>query len=78
MSRRSKSRAFEEFICWAEKLAACLDHGLSKEEFEALDHWERSKEFTGSTDQWPGWAPRIGPRPGAPIPSPVLLERWSA
>lgn len=74
MSRRSNSHAFEEFICWAEKLAACLDRGLTDEEFEALDCWERSPEFT-STDEWPGWGPKIGTRPGAPIPAPTLLRR---
>lgn len=72
MSTRPNSRGLAEFICWAEKLAACLDHGLTDEEFKELDRWDRERDPELTTGDWPGWAPHIGPRPGAAIPSPSL------
>jgi hypothetical protein len=74
VSAASKSRALDDLLRWAAGLAQCLDHGLSDEERQALDRWESSPEFT-STDDWPGWGPRIGLRPDTAVAPRVLLRR---
>jgi hypothetical protein len=74
MTKTSKNSQVLIRLRWAESMVACLDHGLSDEEREALDCWESSPAFT-STDEWPGWAPHIGLPPGAAATAPVLLRR---
>lgn len=67
---RSKTRTLA-VLSWAEKMSECYTR-LSAADREDLDNWENSGAFT-STDEWPGWAREIGPRPGTKISRPDLF-----
>lgn len=56
---------------WFLAMMRCYHQQLSDAERADLHNWEASADFT-STDEWPGWAERIGPRPGQ-VAAPVAF-----
>ena len=65
---------FKQIVAYGEAMVRCYQTQLSQEERQALHKWESSEDFT-RTDDWPGWAPHIGLRPGVQIRRPKLVPR---
>lgn len=64
----------EQILAYGEAMIWCYRNQLSAGEKVQLHAWDSSDKFT-RTDDWPGWAKYIGPRPGAETRKLEMVRR---